>query len=369
MSARCGSASTATADVADRVRVRDDLLEVTPYGAPQLDVPVRLNTNEMPFPPPAAFSEQLAQRVAALQLHRYPDRRAEALRTRLGERFGLGPERVWAANGSNEILLQLFQAYGGAGRSLLLTSPGYSAHPLIARVTATDTLELDLDDSFSLNAFTARDAMERLRPDLVCLANPNNPTGATVELDAIRALHDAGDALIILDEAYVEFGGTSGVALLDELPRLVVCRTFSKAWRLAGLRLGYLLAHEWVIDDLRKVRLPYHLDMLTQEAGLTALDLADEVTAHIAAVSAERERLHEEMQAIDGVQVWPSAANFLLFRSEVPNMFSRLLDRGVLVRDFSDKARLGGCLRVSIGTREEDDLFLQALRDAVEADD
>ena len=351
----------------DRVPVRDDLVEVTPYGAPQLDVAVRLNTNEMPFPPPAAFSELLAKRVAALALHRYPDRRADALRTALGARFGLGPERVWAANGSNEILLQLFQAYGGAGRTILLTSPGYSAHPLIARVTATDTMELDLDDDFSLRPSIAGEAVERLRPDIVCLANPNNPTGATVGLEAVRALHDAGDALVIMDEAYVEFGGTSAVSLLDELPRLVVCRTFSKAWRLAGLRLGYLLAHEWVVDDLRKVRLPYHLDMLTQEAGLVALELADEVTAHIAELSAERDRLYGEMRGIDGIQVWPSAGNFLLFRSELPDLFRRLLDHGVLVRDFSDKPRLAGCLRVSVGTREEDDAFLEALRASLAA--
>ncbi len=356
----------------DRVPVRADLADVVPYGAPQLDVAVRLNTNETPWPPPPAFSEQVGKRVAALELHRYPDRRATALRTALGERFGLPPERVWAANGSNEVLGQLFQAYGGPGRRVLLTRPGYSAHPLLARVALTDTVEVDLDDDFALSAQTAAAAVRRLDPDIVCVANPNNPTGATVGLDVVRALHDAGRALVVLDEAYVEFAdplrgadAVTATRLLDELPRLVVCRTFSKAWRMAGLRLGYLLAHRWVVDDLRKVRLPYHLDALTQEAGLTALELADEVTAHVAEVAAERDRLYAALHEVPGVHVWPSAGNFLLFRTDVPALFERLLERGVLVRDFSDKPRLAGCLRVTVGTRAEDDVFLAALTGAL----
>ena len=350
---------------ADRVPVRDDLIGVTPYGAPQLDVGVRLNTNEMPFAPPEEFSKRLAERVAAVSLHRYPDRRAWALRTALGEQVGLPPERVWAANGSNEILLQLFQAYGGAGRKILLSLPGYSAHPLIARVAATETMELDLAEDFTLPPELAAGAVSRLRPDIVCLANPNNPTGATVGLDTVRALHDSSEALVIVDEAYVEFGGTSAVELLDDLPRLAVCRTFSKAWRLAGLRLGYLLAAEWVIDDLRKVRLPYHLDALTQEAGLVALELSDTLAGDVSAICNERDRVYAQMRSIGGITVWPSAGNFLLFRSDVPDLFARLLDHGVLVRDFSDKPRLAGCLRVSIGTRDEDDAFLSALRESL----
>jgi histidinol-phosphate aminotransferase len=348
--------------VNDRVEVRADLRDVVPYGAPQLDVPVRLNTNETPLAPPPAFFEHLAKRVAALDLHRYPDRRAWALRTALGARFDLPPERVWAANGSNEVLLQLFQAYGGPGRTLLLAEPGYSAHPLIARVAGTAAAFFPLDEDFRLDAARASEHAEQADPDIICIASPNNPTGLVSDLDAVRALHDSSRALVVVDEAYVEFGGTSAVALLDELPRLVVCRTFSKAWRLAGLRLGYLLAHDWVIDDLRKVRLPYHLDALTQEAGMVALELADEVTAHIGQLSAERDRLFDALGAIDGVHVWPSRANFLLFRTSVEDLFERLLARGVLIRDFSHKPRLAGCLRVSVGTPEENDIFLEALR-------
>jgi histidinol-phosphate aminotransferase len=344
-----------------RVPVRDDLAGLQPYGAPQLNVPVRLNTNETPTPPPAAYLEQLGKRVAALDLNRYPDRRATALRTALGERVGLPPARVWAANGSNEVLTQLFQAYGGPGRTLLLFTPGYSAHPLLAQVALTPVVTAPLDPDFRLTPEAAAAAVRAHDPDLVCVAHPNNPTGLPVPLDAIRALHDSGRALAIVDEAYVEFGGESALSLAGELPRLVITRTFSKAWRMAGLRLGYLYGPEWVVDDLRKVRLPYHLDALTQAAGLLACEQADEVTAHVPAVAGERERLRRGLEALDGVEVFDSVANFLLFRTAVADLFDRLLARGVLVRDFSNVDRLEGCLRVTIGTPEEDDLFLEAL--------
>lgn len=352
---------------ADRVPVRADLADVEPYGAPQLDVPVRLNTNETPFPPPAEFMKRVAERVEGLELHRYPDRRATALRTALGARFGLPPERVWAANGSNEILMQLFQAYGGPGRTLLLFRPGYSPYPLYAQIALTPTVEADLGEDFALTARIALDAVAAHDPDIVIVTSPNNPTGMPVGLDVVRALHDGSRALVIVDEAYVEFGGISATTVLDELPRVVVTRTFSKAWRLAGLRLGYLLAHEWVIDDLRKVRLPYHLDALTQAAGLTALEMADEVTAHIAVLSAERDRLYAELAAMRDVTVWPSAANFLLFRTAMDGaaLFAALLERGVLIRDFSSKPRLRGCLRVTVGTPEENDRFLTALKETL----
>jgi histidinol-phosphate aminotransferase len=354
---------------AERVTVRPDLAGVEPYGAPQLDVPVRLNTNETPYAPPPEFFEGLAKRLAGLALHRYPDRRAWALRTALGERFGLPPEQVWAASGSNEVLQQLFQAYGGPGRRVLLFRPGYSMHPLLARVALTDVVEEAMDDGFRLSPQLAAAAAAAHAPDLVCIASPNNPTGIPIEPEAVRALHDACSGLVVLDEAYVEFGEaagvSSGVHLLADLPRLVVVRTFSKAWRLAGARLGYLLSAPWVIDDLRKVRLPYHLDALVQEAGLTALELATEMTSHIEVIAGERDRVAGALAALPDTTVWPSAANFLLFRTGMAgrDLFEALLSRGVLVRDFSAQPLLEGCLRVTIGTAEENDAFLDAMRE------
>ena len=346
-----------------RVPVRDDLGAVTPYGAPQADVPVRLNTNETAEPPPASYLAAVAERIQGLELNRYPDRPHRALRTALGERHGLAAERVWAANGSNEVLLQLLQAYGGPARSALYVRPGYSMYPELCRTSLTVGVEVDLDDDFEFGAELAASAVAEHDPDLVLIPSPNNPVGTPVSHAAIRALHDGSRALVVVDEAYVEFAppGTSVVPLLDELPRLAVVRTFSKAFRLAGLRLGYLLAAPWVVDDVQKVRLPYHLDALTQVAGVVALEQEEQFLEHRERVTAERERMRTRLEARGDVEVAPSAANFLLVRAPVDDVFDRLLARGVLVRDFSDKPRLERCVRVTVGTPAENDAFLDAL--------
>lgn len=347
-----------------RVALRADLQHASAYGAPQMDVAVRLNTNETPWAPPAQLIDALGEELAGLDLHRYPDRQAWALRRALGERLGLGPQRVWAANGSNEVLAQLLQAYGGPGRTLLRTEPGFAALGPIARTTLTDTVPLALDDDLRLTPRAAADAVARHDPDVVCLANPNNPTGVGEPLEVVRALHDAGRALVIVDEAYAEFADRSAVELLGELPRLVVTRTLSKAFRLAGLRLGYLLGPEWLVADLALVRLPFHLNAITQAAGVLACAHAEAVTAHIGAIVAERERLMAAL-AERGVATWPSQANFVLLREPVDGLFQALLDRGVLVRDFSELPRLAGTLRVTVGAPDENDAFLAALDDAV----
>lgn len=353
----------------DRVPLRADLAGVAPYGAPQLDVPVRLNTNETAEPPPPGYLAEVGRRIQQLELNRYPDRPHRALRTALGAPYGLGPDRVWAANGSNEILIQLLQAYGGPDRRLLTFRPPYSMYPELARTTLTPCTEVDLDERFALSETVARDAVTTHEPDVVFVASPNNPVGTLVPHEAIRALHDASRALVVVDEAYVEFAPdeASAVHLLDELPRLVVSRTFSKAFRLAGLRLGYLFAAPWVVEDVQTVRLPYHLDALKQVAGLVALEQADAFLEHRERTAAERDRLHAALTVRDDVEVWPSAANFLLLRTSVPDLFDRLLARGVLVRDFSRQPRLSGCVRVTVGTEAENSAFLAALTATLDA--
>jgi histidinol-phosphate aminotransferase len=354
----------------DRVPVRADLADVEAYGAPQLDVPVRLNTNETATPPPPGYLEEVGRRIQGLGLHRYPDRPHMALRSAIARRHDVTPEQVWAANGSNEILLQLLQAYGGPDRLALTVRPGYSMYPELCRTTHTPMAAVDLDDGFRLTPEIAGRAVAEHDPDLVLVPSPNNPVGTPVEHDAIRALHHAGHALVVVDEAYVEFAadGTSVVGLLAELPRLVVVRTFSKAFRLAGLRLGYLVGPTWVVDDVEKVRLPYHLDALTQVAGLVALEQEAAFLDHRQAVADERVRVARGLDEL-GVEVFDSAANFLLLRSPRADLFDRLLDAGVLVRDFSTKPRLEGCLRVTIGTPDENDDFLAAMRAALTTGD
>ena len=351
----------------DRVPVRAELADVAPYGAPQLDVPVRLNTNETAEPPPAGYLEEVARRIQSLQLNRYPDRPHRDLRRALADRAGLTADQVWAANGSNEVLIQLLQAYGGPGRLALYVRPGYSMYPELCRTALTPAVEVDLDERFLLPPEVAAAAVADHDPDLVFVPSPNNPVGTPVGHDAIRALHDGSRALIVVDEAYVEFGpdDASALALLDDLPRLVVVRTFSKAFRLAGLRLGYLLARSWVVDDVQKVRLPYHLDAIKQIAGVVALEQEEAFLGHRARTAAERDRVAAALGGHDDVEVFDSAANFLLVRTPRTDLFQRLLDRGVLVRDFSTRPRLEGCVRVTIGTAAENDAFLAALDDVL----
>lgn len=350
-------------DAADRVPLRADLEGVAPYGAPQLDVPVRLNTNETAAPPPAGYLEEVGRRIQGLQLNRYPDRPHRELRAALGAPYGLGADQVWAANGSNEVLLQLLQAYGGPDRHLLTFRPPYSMYPELARTTLTPCTQVDLDEGFVLSPQVAAEAVAAHDPDIVFVASPNNPVGTLVSHEAIRVLHDASRALIVVDEAYVEFAPdeASAVSLLGDLPRLVVSRTFSKAFRLAGLRLGYLFAAPWVVEDVQTVRLPYHLDAVKQIAASVALEQAPAFLDHRVHTAQERDRVRAVLDARDDVEVWPSSANFLLLRTTVSDLFDRLLDRGVLVRDFSRQPRLSGCLRVTIGTDAENDAFLAAL--------
>ena len=347
--------------------VRADLRDVVPYGAPQLDVPVRLNTNETPVPPPAAFVAELARRLPTLTLNRYPDRDAIDLRRALAVREGLDPAQVWAANGSNEVLLQLLQAYGGPGRTALSFRPGYSMYPELCRTTQTPVRIVELRDDGLLTPGTIEDDVARVvaehDPVITLLANPNNPTGALIDHATITALHDAVSGLLVVDEAYVEFAppGASARALMDTLPRLVISRTFSKAFRLAGLRLGYLLAPAQVVEDLLRVRLPYHLDAITQLAGLVALEQEDAFLDHRQETADERQRVAGALAAMPGIEVLPSSANFLLLRTTSTDLFERLLGHGVLVRDLSSSVGRPGTWRVTVGTPAENDQLIAAL--------
>ena len=355
--------------------VRDDLRDVVPYGAPQLDVPVRLNTNETPVPPPAAFLAELARRLPSLELNRYPDRDAVDLRRALALREELDVAQVWAANGSNEVLIQLLQAYAGPGRSALSFRPGYSMYPELCRTTATTMHTVDLPGDGRLTAAIVEQDVARVVADhdpvITFLANPNNPSGALVDHATIVALHDAVGGLLVVDEAYIEFApaGASARDLMRSLPRLVVSRTFSKAFRLAGLRLGYLLAPEQVISDLLRVRLPYHLDAITQLAGLVALEQEAAFLDHRQETAEERERVAAAVAAMPGVDVLPSSANFVLLRTERTDVFDRLLDHGVLVRDLSSAVGRPGTWRVTIGTHDENDRFIAALAAVLDGDE
>ena len=350
--------------------LRDSLRGKTAYGAPQLDVPVRLNTNENPHPPSRALITDVAESVqaAAAELHRYPDRDATALRQDLADylttRTGItvGVENVWAANGSNEILQQLLQAFGGPGRSAIGFVPSYSMHPIISDGTQTRWIEAVRSADFSLDVEAAVAAIRAEKPDVIFVTSPNNPTGQSVPLSDLRRLLDATTGgVVIVDEAYGEFSSQpSAIALLDEYPaRLIVSRTMSKAFAFAGGRLGYLVAAPAVIEAVLLVRLPYHLSALTQAAARAALRHADETLASVAALAAERDRVSAALAEM-GFRVVPSDANFVLFGlfADAAEAWRHYLADGVLIRDVG----IPGYLRVTIGLPHENDAFLTASR-------
>ena len=329
---------------------------------------VRLNTNESPYGPPQAFTDAWLEELRAVPLHRYPDRAALRLRTAIGERYGQPPGRVFAANGSNEVLQTLLLAYGGAGRRALMFEPTYALHAHISRLTGTEVVTATRGDDFAVDARSAVEVIERLQPDVVFLCSPNNPSGTVEARETVLAVLDAAPGLVIVDEAYGEFARWSALELIDEVRPLVVARTYSKVWSLAGLRLGFCVAPTWIVETLEKVVLPYHLDSATQIAGVVALRFEQEMEARVSLLVEERERLFVALQEQDGVHVFPSGANFLLFRVEGGighAIWQAVVDRGVLVRDFSEWPGVEDCLRVSVGTPGENDAFLHALQAAL----
>jgi histidinol-phosphate aminotransferase len=351
--------------------VRDDLKDLHPYGAPQIDVPVRLNTNENPYPPSAALQRAVAAAVAqaAATLNRYPDRDAVELRQDLADYLGHGltARHLWAANGSNEVIQQLLQAFGGPGRRALGFDPGYSMHPLIARVTCTDWIDVPRDEDFGLDANQAVRAINEAQPSLVFLTSPNNPTGTSAPIEVIEAICDAAPGLVVIDEAYAEFaraGTRSALTLLPRYPHLVVTRTMSKAFAMAGARVGYLAAAPEVVERLLLVRLPYHLSAVTQAVARAALALAAEPLATVTDIRAERDSAVSWLRQ-RGLRVADSDANFVLFGTfeRRRDVWQALVDRGVLVREVGPPR----WLRVTVGTPGEMAAFRDALTDVLSA--
>jgi histidinol-phosphate aminotransferase len=357
----------------DDLPIRDELRGQSPYGAPQLDVPVALNVNENPYPPGEAVVADIAAAVtaAARTLNRYPDRDAVALRADLASYLngdgaeGLGLENIWAANGSNEVMLHLLQAFGGPGRTALSFAPTYSMYPEYARDTHTRWVLARRAEDFTIDRDAAVDALAEHRPSVVLLASPNNPTGTALRPDDIEVILRAAPGLVVVDEAYAEFrraGTPSALSLLPHHPRLVVTRTMSKAFAFAGGRLGYLAASPAVVDALRVVRLPYHLSAVSQAVARVALAHAPELLAMVGELRAERDRTVGWLRG-SGLRAADSDANFVLFGTfpDRHAVWQGLLDRGVLIRETGPD----GWLRVSIGTPEEMAAFRAALSEVL----
>jgi histidinol-phosphate aminotransferase len=345
------------------VPVRDDLSALEGYHSPQVQVSVRLNTNESPIAPPPAWVRAYQQAVADIDWNRYPNRTAADLREAIAKLHGVRPDQVFAANGSNEVLLTILLTYAGPGRRVVTFEPTYQLHAHIARITGATVVSGERNPDFTLDERELRRVVDDAQPSVAFLCSPNNPTGLVEPPEIVDALLECAPGLVVIDEAYAEFSSWSALDRVgDDLPMAVV-RTFSKTWGMAAARLGYVVGPAWMVAELEKVVLPYHLDAAKQVGGRLALAYVDEMNDRVGGVISERTRVSERMTGL-GVEVFPSGANFVLFRVASGRgraVWQGVLDRDVLVRDCSGWARLDDCLRVTIGTPAENDAFLAAL--------
>ncbi len=358
--------------MATRVPRRVEVEEMTGYHSPQVDVEVRLNTNESPYPPPEQWRRQLADEIATIDFHRYPDRRATGLRAALAEFHGVHIEQLFCANGSNEVLQCLLLAYGGAGRTAAMFEPTYALHSHIAALTATTVASCWRNADFTLDLDAVDELLERTRPVITFLCSPNNPTGRAEPPEVVAHVLARTEGLVVVDEAYGQFASFSALdaarSAIDGAERLVVVRTFSKTWSMAACRLGYLVADPDVVDACEMTALPYHLDAVTQAAGRLALQHTAAMEQRVAMLTEGRGSLAAALSEL-AVQSWPSDANFILFRPlarAAKEVWQDLLDASVLVRDCSTWPGLDDCLRVTVGTPEENARFVAALRASLE---
>jgi histidinol-phosphate aminotransferase len=354
------------------VPIRPDLVRLDGYHSPQVDVDVRLNTNESPLPPPDAWLAALQDELGHIQFNRYPDRQASELRAAVAASHGVQPDQVFCANGSNEILQCLLLAYGGPGRTVALFEPTYTLHRHIAMITGTGVVAGSRTDDFELDPDEVARVVTESRPIITFLCSPNNPTGRADPPDSVQRVVDDSSGLVVVDEAYGQFAPSSALELIRAggpgSERVVVVRTFSKTWSMAAGRLGYMVASPDVVAACELVTLPYHLDAVKQAAGRLALQFEEAMQARVAVLREERGRIAAAFAEMS-VETWPSDANFILFRPtdrSARQVWQSLLDRSVLVRDCSEWPGLTGCLRVTVGLPEENDRFLAALHAALE---
>ena len=346
---------------------REQIQAMTGYHSAQVDVPVRLNTNESPFPPPAAWLEAVADIARSIQWNRYPDRAVTELRETIARRHNVDPANIFVANGSNEVLQTILLAYGGAGRCVATFEPTYQMYTQIARVTGAEVVQGERRSDLTLDPLEIERVLTRYKPSVSFLCNPNNPTGIIEPRENLETMLAHTTGVVVVDEAYAEFSEWSAIDMVSEDKPLAVTRTFSKTLSMAGLRVGYVVAPKQMIADLEIAVLPYHLDSFKQAATIAALGFVSEMEQRVDLIKSERARIFAAISEME-CDVWPSGSNFILFRprSTVASaVWQRMVDSGVLVRDFSTTPRLTGCLRVTVGAPDENSAFLDALTAAL----
>ena len=348
---------------------REQIQAMTGYHSAQVDVPVRLNTNESPFPPPVAWLDAVADIARSIQWNRYPDRAVTELRETIARRHNVDPANIFVANGSNEVIQTILLAYGGAGRCVATFEPTYQMYTQIARVTGAEVVQGERRADLTLDAIEIERVLTRHKPSVSFLCNPNNPTGIIEPRENLETMLAHTTGVVVVDEAYAEFSEWSAIDMVTEDKPLAVTRTFSKTLSMAALRVGYVVAPKKMISDLEIAVLPYHLDSFKQAATIAALNFVSEMEQRVDSIKSERSRIFAAISEME-CDVWPSGSNFILFRprsTAAAVAWQRMVDSGVLVRDFSTTPRLTGCLRVTVGTPDENSAFLDALTAALSA--
>ncbi len=347
--------------------VRDDLKDLKPYEVPVRRVQVELDSNENPWNLPDDVLQDIQGALAGLAFNRYPDMGGSWLKQSIADGNQLLPGNIMLGNGSNEVILNLLLAFGGPGRTAMLFVPTYSMHAVLCRMAMTETISVPLTGGYAFDDDAAGDAVRRDKSNIVFINSPNNPTGNIVQLETIERICREGDYLVVVDEAYGEFSGTTCLPLIKKYKNLAVVKTFSKAFRMAAARVGYVLADEAIIAGLEKVKLPYNLNAMSQTAAALVWKKKDTVLKAVGEIVTERERVFLALSELPGCTPFPSQANFILFRTErdANMVFDRLLKRGVQIRNFSSQPFLHNCLRVTIGTPQENDVFLEALKESL----
>ncbi len=346
---------------------REQIQAMAGYHSPQVDVPVRLNTNESPFPPPAGWVEALTELVTSIEWNRYPDRSAQKLREVIARRHSVDPSMVFVANGSNEVLQTILLTYAGHGRTVATFEPTYQMYAQIARVTGAEVVIGERRADMTLDAHEIERVMQKHAPAVTFLCNPNNPTGLVEPRENLDVLLERATGIVVVDEAYAEFADWSAIDMVSDTRPLAVTRTFSKTLSMAALRVGYVVAPAWMVEQLNIAVLPYHLDSFKQAATVAALSFTAEMEERVQLIKSERARIESKLLS-HNIQVWPSGANFVLFRPQArpaKEVWESLLRDGVLVRDCSSWARLEGCLRVTVGTPDENSQFLATIEKAL----
>lgn len=347
----------------NKPRIRDDLADLKPYSVPVVKTRIELDKNENPWNLPAEILSEIQNALQNFKFNRYPDIAATELRRTIASYYGLDMDEVLVGSGSNEVILDLMLAFGGAGRVALTLEPTYSMHSIIARISGTRVESLPLTPDFAIDVENALSRISEIEPNVIFVCNPNNPTGNLVDGQVVEEFLKS-NALVIVDEAYGEFSKESVLNFLSESPNLAIVKTFSKAFRLASLRVGYLLANRELVEELQRVKLSYNVNAFSQMVAQIVFSKRHLLEGAVEEIIGERERLFRELNKMAGLTAYPSQTNFILFRTErdAGEIFDGLVKEGILLRNFSHKPGLENCLRVTVGTQQENDDFLEALR-------